>query len=87
MTWLSLIPALAIVASLIVLTAGLRRVELEVVALRSSLRRTQATAVALDEFGRSAERVIERADDLRSSAPQRVGLAPRWWTRQRAIGR
>lgn len=87
MTWLSLIPALAIVASLIVLAIGLRRVEVEVVALRSSLRRTQATAVALDDFGRAAERVIERADDLRSSVPQRVGLVPRWWTRQSSIGR
>lgn len=87
MTWLSLIPALAIVAALFVLTVGLRRVEVEVVALRSSLRRTQATAVALDDFGRAAERVAARADDLRASTPQRVGLAPRWWTRQRAIGR
>ena len=87
MTWLILLPAFAIVAALVVLTHGLRQVEIEVVALRSSLRRTQATAVALDEFGRSAERVVERADDLRRSAPQRVALGPRWWTRQRAIGR
>ncbi len=87
MTWLSLTPALAIVASLLVLTAGLRRVEIETVALRSSLRRSQAAAVALDDFGRTAERVAERADDLRSRAHHRVGLRPRWWTLHRAIGR
>ena len=55
--------------------------------VRMGCLESQATAVALDEFGRSAERVAERADDLRRSAPQRVGLAPRWWTRQRSIGR
>ena len=87
MPWLSLIPAIAIVAALIVLSVGLRRVEGEVVALRASLRRTQATAVALDEFGRSAERLVERADDVRRTAPQRVGLRPRGWTRPRSIGR
>lgn len=87
MTWLSLIPALAIVAALFVLTLGLRTVEAEVVALRSSLRRTRATAVAVDEFGRSAGRVADRAEALRRSVPQRVGLGPRWWARQRAIGR
>ena len=87
MPWLSLIPAFAIVTALVILSVGLRRVEHEVVALRASLRRTQATAVAADEFGRSAERVADRADQLRHSAPQRVGISARGWSRPRSIGR
>lgn len=87
MPWISLVPAIAIVAALVVLSLGLRRVEHEVVTLRNSLRRTQATAVAVDEFGRAAERVADRADELRRDASGRVGLPPRGWTRPRSIGR
>lgn len=86
-TWLSLIPAIAVFASILALAVGLQRVRTELVAVRKSLRRTQAAAVAIDDVGRSAERLVARADDLRGSARVRVGLAPNWWTRQRSIGR
>ena len=64
-----LLPAVAVVGALVVLSLGLRRVEQEMSALRTSLRRTAATAVAADELRRTtavvAQQVVETEADAR----------------------
>lgn len=84
MTWLSLTPALAVVASLVVLTVGLQRVGAELTAMRRVLRRSQAAAVAIDDVERSAERIADRATELHERASLRVGDR---WARHRSIDR
>jgi hypothetical protein len=83
-TWLSLSPALAVVASLVVLTIGLQRVGAELAALRRALRRSQAAAVAIDDVERSAQQMADRATELHERASLRVRSG---WTRQRSIDR
>ena len=72
MTWIVLLPALAVIGALGALTLGLRNVEREVVALRLSLRRSGATAVAADELHRSTTRLRLDTVDLASGVRHRL---------------
>ena len=67
-----LLPALAVVGALVVLTLGLRRVEHEMTALRTSLRRSAATAVAADELRRTTAAVAERVVETEADARRRI---------------
>ena len=77
-----LLPAVAVVIALGVLTLSMRAVERELVALRLALRRSTATSVAADDLARATaamrRRAVEQADDARARLTRR----PRWWSQQ-----
>ncbi len=87
MTPTLLLPALAVVLALTVLTLSLRVLERELVALRRSLRRAAVTAVAVDDLGRTSANVRRQAAAQARETRDRITRRPRWWDQQRPDAR
>ena len=72
MTLSLLLPAVAVVCTLVALTLSLQRIELELGLLRVALRRSRAAAVATDELGRLAATVASQAAEIDADARLRL---------------
>ncbi len=79
-----LLPAVAVVITLVALTLSFQRIEHELALLRVALRRSRAAAVATDELGRLSATVSARAVEIDADA--RVRLHRRR-SRRHAAGR
>ncbi len=84
MTLALLLPAVAVVFTLVILAISMRRIEAELVLLRRSLRRSRAAAVATDELTRLSVKVSTRAAEI--DADVRIRLYRRR-TRRHLAGR
>jgi hypothetical protein len=77
-SWTVILPAVAVVSAMAVLTVSFQRLEHEVVLLRASMRRARRAAVATDELQRLTAGVATRAAEL--DATERLR---RHWPRSR----